>query len=154
MRIIRSILMAVALLVLAEPATLLVRAEPAAAASQSLFPARQLGPSNRLSPLNRPLSPAYVPKLKRAAPQKPAGRPELRSYQPYAGLQYRFRPKPPVERSIRAEAPEITTPKRVEPLVEDGKLSLGYAYCAEPRENIGLPGARFGGPPAPSRTCP
>ena len=137
MKVLRVVPIAVALIALAEPAT---------AASRSLFGSTHFGASNRS------LSPLILPRL--PPPPKPAARPEMRSHQPYAGLQYRFRPTPPVERSVRAGEPEITMPKRVEPLIRNGRLSLGYAYCPEPPGNVGLPSAPFGGPPAPSRTCP
>jgi hypothetical protein len=53
-------------------------------------------------------------------------RPEMRSFQPYSGLQFGFRPEPPGERGIRPKRkarPEITTPKAVSPLIEYGAPS-------------------------------
>jgi len=138
-KVLRFMLTAIAVLALLQPV---------GAASNSLFSPRLFGAPHRSLPSFIPPKPRLPP------PPRPAGRPEMRSYQPYSGLQYGFRPTPPVERSVRASEPQITMPKRVEPLVRNGTLSLGYAYCPEPRANIGLPSAPFGGPPAPSRTCP
>jgi hypothetical protein len=127
---------------------LLALGQPVTAASNSLFPSRLLGSPHRSPPT------LILPKPRLPPPPRPAARPEVRSYRPYSGLQYGFRPTPPVERSVRASEPEITMPKRVEPLVRNGRLSLGYSYCAEPPANVGLPSAPFSGAPAPSRTCP
>ncbi len=64
-----------------------------------------------------------------------ADRPEMRSYQPYSGLQFGFRPEPPVQRGVATERPTIVMPKRLAPLIEYGTPSpysaQWYAYCAE-----------------------
>jgi hypothetical protein len=63
-------------------------------------------------------------------------RPEMRSYQPYSGLQFGFRPTPPIPRGVRSTRPRIVMPKRVAPLIEYGTATpysaQGYAYCANP----------------------
>ncbi len=61
-------------------------------------------------------------------------RPEMRSYQPYAGLQFGFRPDPPVERGVERKRPEVIMPTPLQPLIEYGKpgpySAQWYAYCA------------------------
>jgi hypothetical protein len=73
-------------------------------------------------------------------PTKPVTpRPEMRSYQPYSGLQYGFRPEPPGENGIRPEdediRPEIVVPHPVPPLIEYGPppVSTGpsHSYCSD-----------------------
>jgi hypothetical protein len=68
----------------------------------------------------------------------PLARPELRSYRPYSGLQFGFRPEPPGKRGIRPEEetrPEVVMPEPVAPLIEYGTpspyASRHYSYCAE-----------------------
>ncbi len=70
-----------------------------------------------------------------SAPQ----RPEMRSYQPYTGLQFGFRPEPPGRRGIRPEPktrPEIIMPEPVSPLIEYGTSTPHagqyYRYCPRP----------------------
>jgi hypothetical protein len=67
-------------------------------------------------------------------------RPEMRSYQPYSGLQFGFRPRTPTQRGVKSKRPRIVTPKRVAPLIEYGTTTpysaQGYAYCAEPPGNF------------------
>ena len=62
-------------------------------------------------------------------------RPEIRSFQPYSGLRYGFRPTPPARLGVRTGRPQVIMPKRVAPLIGYGNpppsTSLGYAYCAE-----------------------
>ena len=67
-----------------------------------------------------------------SAPQ----RPEIRSYQPYSGLHFGFRPEPPGRRGIRPKRttrPEIIMPEPVSPLVEHGTptphAGQYYRYC-------------------------
>ena len=60
--------------------------------------------------------------------------PEMRSYQPRSGLQFGFRPTPPVQRGARTTRPQVIMPKRVAPMIGYGSpphLSLGYSYCAD-----------------------
>ena len=63
-------------------------------------------------------------------------RPEMRSYQPYSGLQFGFRPTLPIQRGVKSKRPRVVMPKRVAPLTESGKdtphSARGYAYCADP----------------------
>jgi hypothetical protein len=61
-------------------------------------------------------------------------RPEMRSFQPYSGLQFGFRPTRPIQRGVKSKRPKVVMPKRVEPLIEYGRAypSQGYAYCANP----------------------
>jgi hypothetical protein len=63
-------------------------------------------------------------------------RPEIRSYQPYSGLQFDFRPEPPGERGIRPKRetrPRVVMPVPVSPLIEYGQsnpdASQYYRYC-------------------------
>lgn len=62
-------------------------------------------------------------------------RPEMRSYQPYAGLQFGFRPTPPSERGTRSRRSDVVMPKRVAPLIEYGRRGAysaqWYRYCAD-----------------------
>lgn len=89
---------------------------------------------------NRPYW-SHPPALRlRSIPTTPVlPRPEIRSYQPYSGLQYDFRPEPPGERGIRPEdeetRPQVVMPEAVPPLMEYGHPpphSGGhYSYCSE-----------------------
>ena len=63
-------------------------------------------------------------------------RPEMRSHQPYSGLQFGFRPEPPRERGIRPKTekrPKVVVPVPVAPLMEYGKprpyASRPFRYC-------------------------
>jgi hypothetical protein len=64
----------------------------------------------------------------------PIERPEIRSYQPYSGLQYGFRPPPPAERT-RPTRPRILAPAPLSPLIRPGVphpyTAQWYAYCAD-----------------------
>jgi len=66
----------------------------------------------------------------------PIERPEMRSHQPYSGLQFGFRPEPPRARGIRREndtRPKIVMPIPLSPLIEYGPpsphTSQYYRYC-------------------------
>ena len=60
-------------------------------------------------------------------------RPEIRSYQPYSGLQFGFRPEPPVDRR-EPERPRVVRPEAVAPLIRSGPPlphdAQYYGYCA------------------------
>jgi hypothetical protein len=60
-------------------------------------------------------------------------RPEIRSYQPYSGLQFGFRPEPPVDRR-EPERPRVVRPEAVPPLIRSGPPlphdAQYYGYCA------------------------
>ncbi len=82
--------------------------------------------------------PAQIPQL-----------PAMHSYQPYAGLQFGFRPEPPAQRGVQDDRPPIPGPTRVPPLIEYGKApspyaAQGYAYCSE--QARGFEPARDGHP--------
>jgi hypothetical protein len=85
-------------------------------------------------------------------------RPEMRSFQPYSGLQFGFRPTPPIQRGVKSKRPKVIMPKRVAPLIEFDRATpnsaQGYAYCPEPPGNIEPRTGPYD--PAPSRTsqCP
>ena len=84
-------------------------------------------------------------------------RPEMRSYQPYSGLQFGFRPTPPVQRGVRSSRPRVVMPKPVAPLIGYGNppnLSLGYAYCAEPPGNLEPVTGPYAAKPLPTPQCP
>jgi hypothetical protein len=85
-------------------------------------------------------------------------RPEIRSYQPYSGLQFNFSPTPPVQRGVQRKRPKIVAPKRVEPLIEYGPSrpysSGGYAYCVDRPGQIEPRDGPYGGQPLGQRTCP
>jgi hypothetical protein len=63
-------------------------------------------------------------------------RPEIRSYQPYSGLQFGFRPEPR-RRRIGKARPQVVMPEPVAPLIEYGTdqpySAQYYAYCARTR---------------------
>src|SRR5689334_10285976 len=63
-------------------------------------------------------------------------RPEMHSFQPYAGPQFEFRPETPIQRGVKTKRPRVVMPKRVDPLIEYGGASPyaggGYAYCVDP----------------------
>jgi hypothetical protein len=64
-------------------------------------------------------------------------RPEIRSYQPYSGLQFGFRPEPPRQRRIGEERPAVVMPEAVPPLIEYGAeqpyAAQYYRYCSRTR---------------------
>ena len=60
-------------------------------------------------------------------------RPEIRSHQPYSGLQYGFRPEPLRDHTMRRAPDAIIMPEPVSPLIEYGKTTRPhtgqyYAY--------------------------
>jgi hypothetical protein len=80
--------------------------------------------------------PRAAPLATTAGPLMPViDRPEMRSYQPYSGLQYGFRPTPPIERGMRRDRPEVVMPTPVPPLIRSGVphpySAQWYAYCAQ-----------------------
>jgi len=85
-----------------------------------------------------------------------ADKPEMRSFQPYSGLQYGFRPRPPAKYGVRTSRPKVIMPKRVAPMIGYGDrgLSLGYAYCAESPGHIEPRTQAYGPRPAESDQCP
>ena len=95
--------------------------------------------SSRPNPL---LKPDPFPRLKPIEPPAPiisrgvigrGDRLEMRSYQPYSGLQYGFRPPPQTEHGVKTDRPEIVQPIPLAPLIETPTpfTALWYAYCAE-----------------------
>jgi hypothetical protein len=85
-------------------------------------------------------------------------RPEIRSYQPYSGLQFRFRPEPPLQRGVRQKRPKIVAPKPVEPVIEFGSprpYSVErYTYCPDRPGQIEPRDGPYGHAPLGQRTCP
>jgi hypothetical protein len=77
-------------------------------------------------------SPALGGDIKDALIGRVPDRPEIRSFQPYSGLQYGFRPEPPARRDGR-ERRRVIMPKPVAPLIEPGAPGPGrgqyYVYC-------------------------
>jgi hypothetical protein len=68
------------------------------------------------------------------APGQGAGRQELRSYQPYAGLQEApVVPLPPEERGVERRRPEIPMPRARSPVITHGTpdayTAQWYVYC-------------------------
>lgn len=64
-------------------------------------------------------------------------RPDIRSYQPYSGLQFGFRPEPPGQRGIRPDRdsrPRVVKPIPVSPLIEyDPRAPFSgpsYRFCS------------------------
>ncbi len=85
-------------------------------------------------------------------------RPEIRSYQPYSGLQQGFRPLPPVQRGVRTLRPKIIAPKPVAPLILYGPpypyVAQGYSYCPDPLQPIEPREGPYGPRPIGPRQCP
>ena len=85
-------------------------------------------------------------------------RPEMRSYQPYSGLQFNFAPTPPVQRGVHRKRPKIVAPRPVEPVIEYGPSrphSMGrYDYCVDPPGQIEPRAGPYGDQPLGQRTCP
>ena len=85
-------------------------------------------------------------------------RPEIRSYQPYSGLQFNFRPDPPVQRGVHEKRPKIVAPRPVEPVIEYGPprpYSVErYAYCPDRPGQIEPRDGPYGDRPLGQRTCP
>ncbi len=84
-------------------------------------------------------------------------RPEIRSYQPYSGLQFGFRPKLPIQRGVRVSRPEIVMPRPVAPLIEYGPptpySAQWYAYCTEQTGSIEPRDGPYAGQPSGTRRC-
>jgi hypothetical protein len=63
-----------------------------------------------------------------------ADRPEMRSHQPYSGLQFGFRPEPPSIRGVTRMRPRVIAPTPRQPLIEygtqDPDSARWYKYCA------------------------
>ncbi len=87
-----------------------------------------------------------------------AGRPEMHSYQPYSGLQFGFRPSPPVRRGVLSSQPRIIMPKRVAPLIEYGgsapDAAQWYAYCADRPGTVDPPTGAYAPRRVPEGQCP
>jgi hypothetical protein len=85
-------------------------------------------------------------------------RPEIRSYQPYSGLQFNFAPTPPVQRGVHRKRPKIVEPRPVEPVIEYGASRAhstgGYAYCLDRPGQIEPRDGPYGDQPLGQRTCP
>jgi hypothetical protein len=85
-------------------------------------------------------------------------RPEIRSYQPYSGLQFNFAPEPPVQRGVRQKRPKIIAPRPVEPVIEFGPprpyAVERYAYCSDRPGQIEPRDGPYGDQPLGQRTCP
>jgi hypothetical protein len=85
-------------------------------------------------------------------------RPEMRSFQPYSGLQYGFRPTSPIKRGVKSKRPRIVMPKRVAPLIENGRATPysahGYAYCADPPGDFEPRTGPYDSRPIERRQCP
>lgn len=85
-------------------------------------------------------------------------RPEIRSYQPYSGLQFNFSPEPPIQRGVGQKRPKIVAPRPVEPVIEYGApraySAEGYAYCPDRPGQIEPREGPYAGAPLGQRTCP
>jgi hypothetical protein len=85
-------------------------------------------------------------------------RPEIRSYQPYSGLQFNFSPEPPVQRGVHQKRPKIIAPRPVEPVIElgpPGPYSVErYAYCPDRPGQIEPRDGPYGDTPLGQSTCP
>jgi hypothetical protein len=85
-------------------------------------------------------------------------RPEMRSYQPYSGLQFGFRPTPPIQRGVKSKRPRVVMPRRVAPLIENGTdtpyAAQGYAYCGNPPGDFEPRSGPYGSQPIERRQCP
>ena len=87
------------------------------------------------------------------APTWAIDRPEIRSFQPYSGLQSGFRPAPPIQRGVRTSRPQVVMPKPVAPMI--GYRTPGYAYCAEQPDGTLEPLAGpYAAKPLPRAQCP
>lgn len=97
---------------------------------------------------------AHFDKVEAArATHRIAERPELRSYQPYSGLQFRFRPAPPVRRPP-AGRPQIVAPTPVAPVIDGGSYaSQFYGYCPKDRRHIEPQGEAYPGSSRGARLC-
>jgi hypothetical protein len=85
-------------------------------------------------------------------------RPEIRSYQPYSGLQFNFSLDQPVQRGVHQKRPKIIVPRPVEPVIESGPPRAysveRYAYCADRPGQIEPRDGPYGDTPLGQRTCP
>lgn len=85
-------------------------------------------------------------------------RPEIRSYQPYSGLQFNFTPEAPLQRGVHQKRPKIIVPRPVEPVIEFGPprpYSVErYAYCPDRPGQIEPRDGPYGNTPLGQRTCP
>jgi hypothetical protein len=85
-------------------------------------------------------------------------RPEIRSYQPYSGLQFNFAPEPPLQRGVQQKRPKIIAPRPVEPVIEFGPPNPysveRYAYCPDRPGQIEPRDGPYGDTPLGQRTCP
>jgi hypothetical protein len=85
-------------------------------------------------------------------------RPEMRSYQPYSGLQFNFAPTPPVQRGVHRKRPRIVQPRPVAPVIEfkgsSPYSSGGYAYCLDRPGQIEPRDGPYGDQPLGQTTCP
>jgi hypothetical protein len=85
-------------------------------------------------------------------------RPEMRSYQPYSGLQFGFRPTAPIQRGVKSKRPRVVMPKRVGPTIEYGRATpysaQGYAYCADPPGDFEPRTGPYDSRPIERRQCP
>ena len=68
-------------------------------------------------------------------------RPEVRSYQPYSGLQEEpVVPLPPAERGVERKRPEIPTPRARSPVIIHGApeayTAQWYVYCAAKHQSF------------------
>ena len=85
-------------------------------------------------------------------------RPEIRSYQPYSGLQFNFAPEPPLQRGVHQKRPKIIAPRPVEPVIEFGPRrpysAERYAYCPDRPGQIEPRDGPYGDTPLGQQTCP
>jgi hypothetical protein len=85
-------------------------------------------------------------------------RPEIRSYQPYSGLQFNFSPEPLPQRGVHRKRPKIVAPRPVDPVIEYGPSGSystgGYAYCTDRPGQIEPRDGPYGDAPLGQRTCP
>ena len=106
-----------------------------------------------------PIAPSMDPAVRSTPQIAPViDRPEMRSYQPYSGLQFNFAPTPPVQRGVHRKRPKVVAPRPVEPVIEYGPSrpysSGGYAYCADRPGQIEPGDGPYGDQPLGQRTCP
>jgi hypothetical protein len=107
-----------------------------------------------------PIVPLHHPNVIRSTPQimPVIDRPEIRSYQPYSGLQFNFAPTPPVQRGVHRKRPKVVAPRPVDPVIEYGPsrpYSMGrYDYCLDPPGQIEPRDGPYGDQALERRTCP
>ena len=104
-----------------------------------------------------PLGDALVMQSARRVPPI-IDRPEIRSYQPYSGLQFNFAPEPPLQRGVHQKRPKIIAPRPVEPVIELGRPGPysveRYAYCPDRPGQIEPREGPYGDTPLGQGTCP